>query len=119
MNYAFAELILNLQTLSPFLLPCPLDLSERQTLYIEISLLDQNENWLWYTLPEGRDKLNDVKNLCLHNATIEYILSTKRFNVPLWNIYLKNIYFLQYIYIPTASAFYINVIIKETFSSNQ
>ena len=49
---------------------------------IEISILDQNENCLCYTLLFGSDKLNDVNNLNILNATIEYILSTERFNVP-------------------------------------
>ena len=66
----------------------PLYLSERQTLMekicdVEISLLNQNENCLCYTLLFSNEKLNDVKNLCILNATIEYILSTEMFNVPL------------------------------------
>ena len=45
---------------------------------VEISILDQNENCLCYTLFFGSDKLNDVKNLSRLNATVEYIISTKR-----------------------------------------
>ena len=45
---------------------------------VEISILDQNENCLCYTLFFGSDKLNDVKNLSRLNATVEYIMSTKR-----------------------------------------
>ena len=45
---------------------------------VEISILDQNENCLSYTLFFGSNKLNDVKNLSRLNATVEYIMSTKR-----------------------------------------
>ena len=45
---------------------------------VEISILDQNENCLSYTLFFSSDKLNDVKNLFRLNATVEYIMSTKR-----------------------------------------
>ena len=50
---------------------------------VEISILDQNENFLCYTLFFGSDNLNDVKNLSRLNATVEYIISTESFNVPL------------------------------------
>ena len=61
---------------------------DRQTLVekirdVEISILDQNENYLFYTLLFGSDKLSEFKNVCILSATIEYILSTERFNVPL------------------------------------
>ena len=70
------------------LLQCPLYLSERQTLMekihdVEISILDQNENYLCYALLFGCDKYNDFKNVSILSATIEYILLTERFNVPL------------------------------------
>ena len=78
----------NIESMNHFLLQCPLYLSERQTLMkqirdVEISILDQNENGLSYTLLFGSDKLSDFKNVCILSATIEYILSTERFNVPL------------------------------------
>ena len=50
---------------------------------VEISVLDQNENCLYYTLRFGSDKLNDVKNFCILKAATEYILPTERFSVPL------------------------------------
>ena len=50
---------------------------------VEISILDQNENYLCYTLLFVSDKLSDFKNVCILSATIEYILSTEMFNVPL------------------------------------
>ena len=36
---------------------------------VEISRLDQNKSCLCYPLLFGRDKLYDVKNLCILNAT--------------------------------------------------
>ena len=78
----------NIESINHFLLHCPLYLSERQTLMekirdVEISILDQNENYLCYTLLFGSNKVSDFKNVCILSATIEYILSTERFNVPL------------------------------------
>ena len=49
---------------------------------VEISILDQNKNYLCYTLLFGSEKLNDVKNLYILNATVEYILLTERCNAP-------------------------------------
>ena len=73
----------NIESTNHFVLQCSLYLCKRQTLMekicdVEISILDQNENCLSYTLFFGSDKLNDVKNLSRLNATVEYIISTKR-----------------------------------------
>ena len=51
--------------------------------HAEISILDQNENYLCYNLLFGRSKFSDFKKGCILSETIEYILSTERFNVPL------------------------------------
>ena len=51
---------------------------------IDISLTNQNEIFLFYTLPFGKENMNDNKNLHILNATIEYILSGEKFNVPLF-----------------------------------
>ena len=73
----------NIESTDHFVLQCSLYLCKRQTLMekicdVEISILDQNENCLSYTLFFSSDKLNDVKNLSRLNATVEYIMSTKR-----------------------------------------
>ena len=70
----------NIETTNHFLLRCPFYLSKRQILMeknrdIEILILDQNGNC--------PNKPFDIKNFCIFSATIEYILSTERFNVPL------------------------------------
>ena len=82
MNYAFAELILNLLTISSS------NAHYIQTFMEKIrdgetSILDQNGTCICYTLLLGSNKLNDFKNVCILSATTEYILSTERFNVPL------------------------------------
>ena len=51
---------------------------------IDISVFEKNKNSLCYTLLFGSDKRNGIKNICILNATIEYILSTERFYVHLW-----------------------------------
>ena len=76
----------DIESTNHFLFQCLLSLSERQTFMekicnVEILILDQKENFLCYTLLFGSDKLNDVKNLCILNATIEYILLTERSSV--------------------------------------
>ena len=69
-----------------FLLQFPLYISARKRLIVkirdvEVSLPNENENCFCHILQFGSHKLNGVKNLCILNATIEYILSTERFNV--------------------------------------
>ena len=78
----------NIESTNHFLLQYPLYLSERQTLMekihnAEISILDQNENYLCYTLLFCSDKLSDFKSVCILSATIEYTLLTEKFNAPL------------------------------------
>ena len=51
---------------------------------IDSSLIDQNENSLCYTLLFGKENMNDSENTQILKATIEYILSTERFNAPLF-----------------------------------
>ena len=51
---------------------------------VDSSLIDQNENSLYYALLFGKENMNDSKNAHILNAAIEYILSTERFNVFLF-----------------------------------
>ena len=78
---------INIESTNHFLLQYPLYLSERQTLMekihnAEISILDQNENYLCYTLLFCSDKLSDFKSVCILSATIEYILLKKDLMLP-------------------------------------
>ena len=51
---------------------------------IDSSLIDQNENSLCYTPLFGIENMNDSENVHIRDATIEYILSTEMFSVPLF-----------------------------------
>ena len=51
---------------------------------IDSSLIDQNENSLCYTLLFGKENMNDSENTNVLKETIEHILSSERFNVPLF-----------------------------------
>ena len=51
---------------------------------IDSSLIDQNENSLCYILLFGKEIMNDNEKSHILNTTIDYILSTERFNVPLF-----------------------------------
>ena len=51
---------------------------------IDSSLIDQNESSLCYRLLFGKENMNDSENTHILNATIEYILSTERFNILLF-----------------------------------
>ena len=51
---------------------------------IDSSLTNQNEISLFYTLPFGKENMNDSENPYILNVTIEYILSAEKFNIPLF-----------------------------------
>ena len=87
LNHNFSDCLDEIQNL--FLFQCSLFLKERQVLMnkihdIDSSLIDQNENSLCYTLLFGKEHMNDSENTHILKAEIEYILSTERFNVPLF-----------------------------------
>ena len=76
----------DIESTNHFLLQCSLFLNERQVLMNKIRdtdslLIDQNENSLCYILPFGKENMNDSENSHILQATIEYILSTERFNI--------------------------------------
>ena len=84
----------DIESTNHFLLQCFLFLKERQVLTnkirdIDSSLIDQNEKSLCYTLPFGKENMNDSENAHILNAKIERILSTGRFKcsfiwISLW-----------------------------------
>ena len=79
----------DIESANHFLLQCSLFLRERQVLMnkirdIDSSLIDQNENSLCYTLLFDKENMNDSDNAHILNAKIEYILSTERLNIPLF-----------------------------------
>ena len=79
----------DIESTNHFLLQCSLLLNERQVLMNKIrdtdsSIIDQNKICLCYTLVLGKENINDGENIQILKATIEYILSIERFNVPLF-----------------------------------
>ena len=79
----------DIESTNHFLLHCSLFLNERPVLMNKIrdigsSLIDQNEKFLCYALLFGKENMNDSENTHILKATIEYILSTKRLNVRLF-----------------------------------
>ena len=79
----------DIESTNHFRLQCSLFLNEKQVLMnkirdIDYSLIDQNENSLCHTLLFGKENMNGSENTHILKATIEYIFSTERFNVPLF-----------------------------------
>ena len=68
---------------------CPNFLNERLTLFSKLQSIDENilskdDSNISKVLLFGEDSFNDIKNTSVLTASIEYILSTKRFDVPLY-----------------------------------
>ena len=79
----------DIESANHFLLQCSLFLNERQVLRnkirdIDSSLTDQNENSLCSTFLLRKENMNDSENTHVLKATIEHILSTEKFHVPLF-----------------------------------
>ena len=79
----------DIESTNNFLLQCSLYRKERQvrmskSRYIDSSFIDQDGDSLCYTLLFGKENMNDSENAHIFNATIEYLLSTERVNVPLF-----------------------------------
>ena len=52
---------------------------------IEENIHDKNDSQILELLPFSVSSNNDASNTCILNATFQYILATKRFDVPLTN----------------------------------
>ena len=79
---------LDIESTSHFLLHCPTFNDERYTLLstlnnIDPTLLELTKSSLSQTLLYGNTLFDKEKNTRILNATIEYILSTERFEEPL------------------------------------
>ena len=76
-----------------FFLCCPLYSKERRPLLnnlvnIDHTLLDNTNFWLTQILPFGNTTFNAIENTKIINLTIEFVLSTKRFDEPLlWTVF--------------------------------
>ena len=52
---------------------------------IEENIHDKNDSQILELLPFSVSSNNDASNTCILNVTFQYILATKRFDVPLTN----------------------------------
>ena len=80
----------DIEFINHFFLHCPDYCEERKTLFdniqsIEKMLLNQSESSLTYLLFYGDPKRNSYVNAFILNSAIEFILSSERFNGPLFN----------------------------------
>ena len=78
-------------TVHYYLLHCPFFSDERSIFFNNIRSIDENvlsgkDPKISDTLLFGISSFNYTKNTSILNTTIDYILSTKRFDVPLTNI---------------------------------
>ena len=77
------------ETTIHYLFYCPNFSNERLTLFNKLQSIDENilskdDSKISKVLLLGDDSFNDVKNTSVLTASIEYILSTKRFDGPLY-----------------------------------
>ena len=84
-----------LNQLRSFFLHCPMNITDRRTLLSTIESIDNNlpdlcEPVLIWTLLFDSNSFDTDANTNVLNATIEYVLSTKRFDEPLFQWKQKN-----------------------------
>ena len=77
------------ETTIHYLFHCPNFSNERLTLFNKLQSIDENilskgDSNISKLLLSGDDSFNDVKYTSVLTASVEYILSTKRFDVPLY-----------------------------------
>ena len=85
------------ETTVHYLLHCPNFSNERLTFFYKLQSIDANivskdNSNISKLLLYGDHSFNDEKNTSILTASIEYIISTKRFDAPLfqnWHIYLS------------------------------
>ena len=80
----------DIETTVHYLLHCPIFSDERSIFFNNIRSIDENvlsgsDPKISDTLLFGISSFNDTKNTSVLNTTIDYIFSTKRFDVPLSN----------------------------------
>ena len=66
-----------------FFLHCPLFTNEKRTLFSTLRNLENTDSFLTNILLFCKESLNTNQNTAILNATMEFILSTKRFDEPL------------------------------------
>ena len=80
----------DIETTVHYLLYCPIFSDERSIFFNSIRSIDENvlsgsDSKISDTILFGISSFNDTKNKSILNTTIDYIFSTKRFDVPLTN----------------------------------
>ena len=78
----------DIETTIHYLLHCPNYLDERRTLLDDLQSIgenihDKNDSQISELLLFGVSSNNDASNTCILNATVQYMLATKRFDVSL------------------------------------
>ena len=78
----------DIETTIHYLLHCPNYLDEMRTLLDNLQSIggkihDKNDSQVSELLLFGVSSNSDASNTCISNATIQYLLATKRFDVPL------------------------------------
>ena len=86
MKFVIVEKILDLCTISSSSVPYFIKKDKSSWITFVILTADQNENSLYYIL-FGKGNMNNSINVNILNATVEYILSTERFNIPLFEYF--------------------------------
>ena len=79
----------DIETPSHYLLHCPDYLHEKMTLlntvsYIVPNIFDFTNDQLTEILLYGKEDLDNINNTSILDATINYLIKTKRFNVELF-----------------------------------
>ena len=103
----------DIETTVHYLLHCSIFSSERSIFFDNIRSIDENvlsgsDSRISETLLFGISSFNDTKNLSILNTTIDYILSTKRFDVPLTNFW----FVLKHLCIENMSFKFYNLIVN-------
>ena len=80
---------LHIETTSHYFLQCPLFHAERSTLLNNINQIDstifnKSDSVVTHILLNGNESSKDEVNLLILNATIDFVLSTNRFDEPLY-----------------------------------
>ena len=79
----------DIETTSHYLLHCPDCLHERKTLLNTVSsiipnIFDLNNDQLTEIILYGKEDLDNINNTSILDATINYLIETKRFNAELF-----------------------------------
>ena len=103
----------DIETTVHYLLHCPIFSDERSIFFNNIRSIDENvlsgsDPKISDTLLFGISSFNDTKNTSILNTTIDYILSTKRFDVPLTNFW----FVLKHLCIENMSFKFYNLIVN-------